>query len=399
MNFSVSIKRLYRNPQSLWDDAATAPGSLGCLNCVDRGICGGAHKGASFFDCNDYCRCSDKTVCDLVCRGNPALYVERLREVGSLDLMSAPRAPVIDIAALPGMVPLIEHNSTRRGTLHFPIIAVSLYRLVDLHTGAMRFPDREALAKELGIDPDARLVVSGVHRDRKIERYWALPNRPETLAQLQKLDVCLVTPPNFSVLTDVPRTDNLHAMKRIMLAFAEMAQAGLPTALHVNARTERDYARWAEVIAAREEISCIATEFATGAGRGHRIEWHVDQLQKLAQFVGRPLRLVMRGGTRALEPLRSVFNTVTVIDTDSFNKTRCRKEASFTDAGKLVWHAHPTAMGEPLDDLLQHNVATLHSHHTYLERLHSDHRLAASTRPIGTVEHGNRKAMQGRYLR
>jgi hypothetical protein len=218
------------------------------------------------------------------------------------------------------------------------------------------------------------------------------------LARLQEFGICLVTPPNFSVLTDVPRTDNLHAMKRIMLAFTEMAQAGLPTALHVNARTERDYERWAQVIASRNEITCIATEFATGAGRGHRIEWHVDRLQELARSVGRPLRLIMRGGVRALEPLRSTFDAVTMIDTDAFNKTRCRKEASFTESGKLVWHAHPTAKGQPLDDLLQHNVATLHSHHTYLERLHADHRLVASS-PSGAVEYGNRKAMQGGYLR
>ena len=178
-----------------------------------------------------------------------------------------------------------------------------------------------------------------------------------------------------------------------MVAFRERAQAGLPTALHVNARTERDYEHWAEVIGAREEISCIAAEFATGAGRGYRIEWHVDRLQELARFVGRPLRLVMRGGNRALEPLRSAFDTVTMIDTDAFNKTRCRKEASFTEAGKLVWRAHPTAKGQPLDELLQHNVATLHSHHTYLERLHADHRLEASSGAISAVEDGNRKAM------
>ena len=398
MKSPIPLSRVYRNPQSLWDDAATAPGSLGCQNCIDRAICGGAHKGASFFDCNEYCRCPDKTTCDLVCRGNPAMYVERLREVGGLELMNAPRAPLIEVAPLPSMVPLVEHNSARKGTLHFPIIAVSLYRLIDLNTGVLRFPNREALATQLRIDPDARLVVSGVHRDRKIERYWALPDRPGMLARLQEFGICLVTPPNFSVLTDVPRTDNLHAMKRIMLAFTEMAQAGLPTALHVNARTERDYERWAQVIANRNEITCIATEFATGAGRGHRIEWHVDRLQELAQSVGRPLRLIVRGGVRALEPLRSTFDAVTMIDTDAFNKTRCRKEASFTESGKLVWHAHPTAEGHPLDDLLQHNVATLHSHHTYLERLHADHRLVASP-PRGAVKHGSRKATQGGYLR
>ena len=50
---------------------------------------------------------------------------------------------------------------------------------------------------------------------------------------------------------------------------------GLPAALHVNARTEHDYARWGELIADRQEIEILAFEFATGCGRGERIDWHV----------------------------------------------------------------------------------------------------------------------------
>jgi hypothetical protein len=41
-----------------------------------------------------------------------------------------------------------------------------------------------------------------------------LKERPAILAALVKLGIALVTSPNYSVLTDVPRTDNLHAMKR-----------------------------------------------------------------------------------------------------------------------------------------------------------------------------------------
>ncbi|EQB16934.1 DUF4417 domain-containing protein [Sphingobium lactosutens] len=380
------------NSQSLWDDAARAPASLGCWTCVDKEICGGVHSGASFFDCNDYCRCPDKNACDLVCRGNPATYVARYREVGTFDLMKAPRAPEVGVASLPSMVPLIEHNSARHARLNFPMVALPLHKLVDLDKGVLRFRDREALATQFGIDPHARLVVSGVARDRRIERYWALPNRPALLKQLAALNIALLTPPNFSVLTGVPRSDNLHAMKRIMLVWVEMAQTGIPTALHINARTERDYERWAELIETRPEISCLAVEFATGAGRGSRIDWHVARLTELAAHVSRPLRLVLRGGGRVLEPLRQSFATVTMIDTDAFTKSRCRKQAYFTEAGKLMWRSHPTAEGEPIDDLLQHNVATLHSHHTYLERLHADRRFVQSMR-LGAIENRDRKAI------
>lgn len=389
----------FRNPQALWDDISSAPGSLGCLNCVDQTICGGAHKEASFYDCTDYCRCPEKASCDLVCRGNPASYVEHVREIGGFSLMNTLSIPEMDIAALPAMVPLIEHNSARKGALNFPIVAVPLYKLIDLKKGALRFTNRETLSRQFGIDPAARLIVSGVGRDRKIERYWALPNRDSILEQLQSLDISLITPPNFSVLTNVPRTDNFHAMKRIMIAFTEMARAGLPTALHVNARTERDYDRWAEVIAARKEINCLTVEFATGAGRGTRIDWHIACLQSLADSAARPLRLVVRGGHRGLEALRRSFSAVTMIDTDAFTKTRCRKQAVFTAAGKLVWQNHPTELGAPIDTLLQQNVAILHSHHTYLERLHADRQFAINSRAIGTMENGNRETFQSRHLR
>src|SRR3546814_5181589 len=68
-----------------------------------------------------------------------------------------------------------------------------------------------------------------------------------------------------------------------------MMQAGLPTALHANARTERDFEGWGELIAERPEIQYLAFEFATGAGRGERLDWHVAQLTALAARV--PQRL------------------------------------------------------------------------------------------------------------
>jgi hypothetical protein len=277
--------RLVRNAQTLWDDAATAPSSLGCFNCVDRPICGGAHKSASFYDCGDYCRCDDKVTCDLVCRGKPDQFVERVREVRGLDLMNVSRAPVIQIDALPSMAPLIEHATARSSSLSSPIVALPLYALLDMTKGTLRYRDREALSRQFGIDAKARLVISGVARDRKIERYWELADRPALLAKLAELDIALITPPNFSVLTDVPRTDNLHAMKRILITAVEMMQAGLPTALHVNARTERDYRRWADLIADRPEIQCLSVEFATGAGRGDRLDWHVARLKIVSHSV------------------------------------------------------------------------------------------------------------------
>lgn len=390
-----SLPRVVRSPQRLWDDAGSMTCSLGCISCVDRLICGGAHNNASFFDCGDYCRCDDKAACDLVCRGNPKQYVERLREVCGLDLMNVPRASIVPIEALPPMVPLIEHATARVSSVNSPIVALPLYDLVNANLSALRYTDRDALSQKFGIDPNARLVISGVARDRKIERYWAIQDRPALLKQLAALNIALITPPNFSVLTDVPRTDNLHAMKRILISAVEMMHAGLPTALHVNARTERDYDRWAELIAERPEIQYLAFEFATGTGHGKRLDWHVAQLTELAARVPHALRLVVRGGMRALDQLRSAFTSVTMIDTDAFTKTRCRQEAQFRPDGKLVWRKRPTAPGEPIDALLQRNVAALHSHHTILERSHAERRRTTPSSGFGPPDRADRQAREG----
>ena len=59
-------------------------------------------------------------------------------------------------------------------------------------------------------------------KDGPIERWWERRERAVILTALKVLGIALVTTPNYSVLTDVPRTDNLHAMKRILLAWTEM---------------------------------------------------------------------------------------------------------------------------------------------------------------------------------
>jgi hypothetical protein len=105
------------------------------------------------------------------------------------------------------------------------------------------------------------------------------------------------------------------------------------------------------------EIEILAFEFATGCGRGERIDWHVAQLCTLATRVGRPLALVIRGGGRKLGELRRHFAQVSLIETDAFSRTIRRRRAYLTESGRLKWAKFPTPKGAPIDDLLAHNVA------------------------------------------
>jgi hypothetical protein len=389
--------RQFPQPQRLWDDSTRHAPSLGCPTCLERDRCGGVHTDAGILDCRDLCSCKDKSKCDMVCRFNPSLFVARMREVGGLGFENAPRAPVNGVPYIPMIVPFVDHGYRRASTLETPVVALSLYELVNLATGKPHVASRAELAARFRIPEGATIIVSGVDKDGPIERWWELKERRAILTALKALGVALITAPNYSVLTDVPRTDNLHAMKRILLAWTEMAAAGMPAALHVNGRTLQDYARWGDLVAERPEIEHLAFEFATGSGRGERIDWHVAQLCALADRIKRPLALVIRGGGRKLGELRRHFAQVSLIETDAFFRTIQRRRAYLAEAGRLKWAKFPTARGAPIDDLLAHNVAMVRASYDTLAM--PVLRLRAPTRRARRATHRDGEPVQPSLLR
>lgn len=355
--------RQFQRPQRLWDDATRHAPALGCLTCLERERCGGVHTDVGILDCRDLCTCADKSKCDMVCRFNPARFVAQMHEVRGLDLENAPRTNANGVPTVPLVIPFVDHRYGRAALLDEPIVAISLYELVNMATGKVHVASRDELATRFLVPAGADVVVSGVDKDGPIERWWELKDRRAILAELKSLGVTMITTPNYSVLTDVPRTDNLHAMKRILLAWTEMAGAGLAAALHVNARTERDYDRWGALIAARPEIEILAFEFATGGGRGERIDWHVAQLCALADRVGHPLSIIVRGGGRRLKALHHHFTRVSLIETEAFARTIRRRRGYLTEAGRLKWATSPTPQGAPIDELFAHNVSVVRASH------------------------------------
>lgn len=388
--------RQYRQPQQLWDDATRHAPSLGCPTCLERDRCGGVHTDAGIFDCQDFCACSDKTKCDMVCRFNPSLFVARMREVGGLSFDNAPRTNANGVPEIPLIVPFVDHRYSRAATLDEPVVALSLYELVNMATGKVHVSSRSELAARFLIPEGARILVSGVDKDGPIERWWELKDRHSILIVFKELGVSVVTTPNYSVLTDVPRTDNLHAMKRILLAWTEMASAGLATALHVNGRTEHDYLRWSRLLIERPEIEILAFEFATGCGRGERIDWHIAQLCALADRVGRPLAIVVRGGGRKLDALRQHFAQVSLVETDAFSRTLRRRKAQMTEGGRLKWTKFATPTGAPIDDLLAHNVSLVRASYEVPRYVASVSR--SLPKRLGRTAHRDREAVQPSLL-
>ncbi len=373
--------RDFRPSRRLHDDAARNARSLGCHSCPDFKDCGGLHISAGIFDCGDLCSCADRNKCDMVCRGKPRAFFERMMEVDGLDLGTVARVAPVAAVPLPDLVPLIGHKYSRTKPLSEPVVAVSLFELFHMGTGEPNVRSRAELGERFLIPPDATVIATGVDRDTKVEAWWAFSARERVMQTLRDLGIALVTTPNFSLFTNVPRPDNLHGMKRIALSWAELMAAGIPAALHLNARTDYDYARWTMFIAERPEVTAVAFEFGTGAGSPDRLEWHVDRLCALAADAGRPLILVVRGGVRALQRLRVHFGQVILIETDAFSRALKRRRATITESGRLRWTRALTPKGEPIDELLAHNTVTVRSALTQ-QMIHPLEPLRVAQRPI-----------------
>lgn len=287
-------------------------------------------------------------------------FVTRLREIDGFDLGNIPRVARTPSSALPRFAPLIYHGNRRAAALPAEAVAIPLYKTINRKTGELRYASKSQLASEFKIEESARIILIGSGRDKSLEDWWGLgSSRRRSLAEsLLSLGVSLITSPNYSLFTDQVRYDDLYNIKRIFITWSEIVSAGMPCALHVNARTETDYERYAEFVRARPEVQHISFEFGTGGGWPSRREYHAKQLARLGQTVDRRLHLTVLGGMPVLAQLAPVFD-LTFVDTTAFMTGVHRQMLSETPGRRLVKRTEATDKGSPLDALLYENVNVL----------------------------------------
>ena len=355
----ASDRQTIRFEAQLCHDGRRNMRSLGCTTCPQLSLCGGLQVKAPLFDCLDLC-CGKPDACDKVCRRNPH-YAKRVREVEGYALDNIPRTNALVTPTLPSSIPLFFHGSRRSERFVGSAVALPLARMYQRRDGSPRYASHQSLCDAFQIEPGTPIVLSGTDHDASIERWWGMgeATRRNNIRALIAAGVALATVPNYSVFTNVPHWDDMHAMKRIGWVHYEFLDEGLPAALHVNGRTDTDFRRWADYLSTRPEIGMIAYEFATGPGRSTRLDQHVRWLAELASRVPHPLQLVVRGAFDRLHQLRKSFAQVIFLDTSSFMKTMMRQQATLRSGGRLTWSAAPTLTDEPLDCLLTHNIASV----------------------------------------
>jgi len=311
--------------------------------------------GSGAFDCLDYC-CGGVEDCDSVCRQNVTTFVGRTREVVGFELDNVARAPRRPRPVPPRLVPMVFHGSSRERRFAPPAVALKLFSLFDRASGAPRYPNRTALDRAFCIASGTALVISSVEVDRPLERWWGLgpQKRRQVLDRLVEYGVAAITSPNYSLFSNTPRWDDLHSMKRIAICWQEMVEAGLPAALHLNARTAYDWRRWRDFIGERSEVNAVSFEFATCATDPARRLWYADQLARLAEEIRRPLTLIGRGGFNVLPFLAEAFADITLIDTTPFQKALKRQVAHTGRRGGLRWRS-AAGSDASVQELLEHN--------------------------------------------
>lgn len=342
--------------RKLTDNPGQYPISLGCPTCPHFSECGGLSLEAGIFDCLSLC-CGNPSGCTLVCRNKASSYPDQLREISGFDFQTVPRTAPVPFAVTADIVPLVYHGSSRARALSHPTLALRLADLINYRSGELRFETREALCAAFRVDASSTLILTAIDHDKRIEPWWALgDHRLEIIRGLHKIGIELVTAPNFSIFADRPRTDNLHAMNRVALSFAEFQANGIACALHPHGRTARDFERWAEFVREREEINVLAYEFRTGPATNARINFHLESLIGISLTTDRPLDIVVRGKPEVIPLLRDHFRKVIYLDSGAFMKSIKRQRAERVGNLELSWVPAPTEFGTPIDELFRHNA-------------------------------------------
>lgn len=327
-----------------------------CRDCPWLNPCGGLRSENALLTCTSLC-CQDREHCTLPCPENPPMFKKQFFEVGGFSLNNIPSLPSLKFALPPQYVPFVKSGKILTSqALISDWVAIPMHELLTKVKLLHKYRNRADFLAKFDLRPSTKIIICGDGLDHKIEPLWKLWGDENFVSYLKGLKPAIVTPPDFSMYKDVPRTSNLHNMKRIALYWHFLAKASLPTALHVNSRTSGDWQRWATFLREHEEINLVSYEFGSGSGDPSRWAIHLRHLCALQENVGRSLTAIVKGGKRMKTELIKGFSSVCVLDTDPYMKSIYYQRATLKDDGSLGWETLEEDSPIRQEELLSRNL-------------------------------------------
>ena len=321
--------------------------SLGCHSCELFASCGGVYEG---WNCLSEC-CGEPQRCGMACfrSANMTRVVEDAGGLGIDQRWHLTQARHI----LPDYIPHIGHRSGRSKPLSRLNVALTTYDVLAAGFKSGRHLSTPIeLRDHFKISRRARVLSLSIAKDNRLENYWRRELSRRLPERLAALGIQFVTTPNYSLPVNAPRTEHLVNIRRSVVCAERMSIAGLSVIPHLNAMTQTDWNCWRDFLRDHPQIYYVALEFQTGLRVKRKAVWHLSQLLNLQESLGREIHLVAVGGGRHLCYLAE-FPAVTVVDSGPFIRTLKRRRVDHQN-GK--WAISSTAKGEPLHDLLYHNV-------------------------------------------
>jgi Domain of unknown function (DUF4417) len=318
---------------------------LGCQNCYFRNLCGGTY---SDIDCLADC-CQKPERCETCCP-NSDHFAAVVQDAGGLDARHLWKVKQIK-PQLPSYVPLIHNGWGRSSRLKSDLVALTTFDVVKPNQlSSIDTPHQ--LRARFKIAKDARVILISVGKDRDLERFWEYMEVSKFAERLAALGIEHITAPNFSFPLNSPRTEHIVNRMRSLKCAERLSVAGLSVIPHINCYNDTDWDCWRWLLSEHKHLNIVAMEFQTGLRTRCKAEWHLTQLERLKDNIGRDLHLVAIGARRHIS-LMSAFGKFTVVDSVPFVRSHKHRSGQNLPSGTIVWKQDPK---RSVDDLLPSNI-------------------------------------------
>jgi Domain of unknown function (DUF4417) len=283
------------------------------------------------------CQECDRGRCDLVCLGKPAAYIRAVEEVGGFAAEDIGRLLQYK-DELPRYIPVIQHEYGHSDRLDLPWVALPLATVLKWSPEGPRLAADSAIGLRdlFHLGRGTQVLLLGTGKDSPIERYWGVRRVRALPAALAAFGWSLAVAPNYSFFLDDPRPQHFHNRKRALICIAEWSREGLRVAPYLHGVCAQDYRFWRHFLSDHAEIRIVAKEFQTGAARWDRGVWHLDQIARLQDDLGRELHLIAIGAAQYRFELARRFGAWTIVDSMPFMKAMHRQRA-YPRMGRIHW--------------------------------------------------------------